>query len=319
METYREILSKLNNNRVYLVNNLDVENGLIDFLIQKKILTNNMAESLLSMPTRSQKISELLSILPRRGSDTLPFFKEALLTSHQVHIHNVLFPKDIIKTESNVFASLSKTIEKLDNAVENHTRHGDIYLTTTATYNERAPVSKIGGGVLPYLFAHKAIGYSKATIVNMEGCCTPEDFDKFLNLYDSEIDEVKKIIKNLKHGGLHFNIEIRNDKMKKMFQKRNIKMELDRLDIILDSIDIDKISPDILTFYACQIHLICFGKYWFVIRKSQETRPNCYLLYQGRIDSPIVRFKDVSHVQEAIYLDETPKEITKHLSVEIPW
>lgn len=320
MESYREITSKLNNNRVYLINNLDIENGLIDSLIQKRTLTNCMVESIMSKPTRTRKIGELLNILSRRGPETLPSLKEALKKSHQICVHNVLFPEDIVDNESIVFFKLSEAIDNLDNAVENYKRHGEIYLTTTATYNEQSPVSKIGLGMIPYLFAHRAVGYPKSIIVNMEGCCDPDKFDKLLNVYDSEIEEIRRIIENLKDGGLHFNIEIKNEKLKKLFEKRNIKLESDRLNIVFDMIDTDRISRDVLTFYACQIHLMCFGKYSFVIRKSRDTRPNCYLLFQAKLDSPVIKLDDREYIREAISLNEIPKQITfSNVAVDTPW
>ena len=80
--------------RVDLVNNIDYDN-LKDYLIQYKILPTSTLENIDSIPSRRQKIREMLDCLPRRDDHEFPKFLISLHRSNQSHIATKLYEKTI--------------------------------------------------------------------------------------------------------------------------------------------------------------------------------------------------------------------------------
>ena len=85
------------NNRVYLVENLVVNDLFLDYLIMKKIILTDHSERILAGVTSSDKVSEFLRTITRRGPDAWRLFMEALLVSgqHSIAIH---LDKDLFRT-----------------------------------------------------------------------------------------------------------------------------------------------------------------------------------------------------------------------------
>ena len=72
-------------NQTHFLSNIVLDTPLLRYLIQERILTDDMEEYITSWSASNEKIAALLTILLRCGSRALPKFREALISTGQPH------------------------------------------------------------------------------------------------------------------------------------------------------------------------------------------------------------------------------------------
>lgn len=101
---------KLNKNRVYLTKKLEVNEELLSHFIQKKILTDSSAETILSKPTTMSQASEFIKMVSKRGDRCLPVLMNALAETGQDEVGE-LIDKDAYAQYSNASETVSVSPE----------------------------------------------------------------------------------------------------------------------------------------------------------------------------------------------------------------
>ena len=78
---------KLRKNHVFMLDNVDLCDRLLGWLMRERVLTHTMVEELqCGTTTRTSQISQLLRLLPRRGPKAFRVFVEGLVITEQWHV-----------------------------------------------------------------------------------------------------------------------------------------------------------------------------------------------------------------------------------------
>lgn len=320
-------VDKLRTSRVMLITNLDVV-SILPYLIQHNIFTQTMDEVISSKVTRQSKVSEFLSILQRRGPNAKRVFLDALRLTNQSFIAD-----ELEGTENSsaiisppIFTELARSLIYLKPGEQVSDRHGTVLLTSTQTFTNKSPVSKLGERELPFLFAVKAFGYSHDTVLGWPLAPSKNDFERSLEIYEKEIADVKHIVRSLDFGGIHLIVKPRDERLLKLllgYSQRCTPFSISPdglIHVIVPTLSLRMMSPIEVDLLCCLIHLMCFSDHKFIIRKSCPPKPNCYLLFRsaGMSKSVVIAVDDIKVIEEAIGLDESVYTPTVE-SAACPW
>lgn len=320
----------------YLLANLQPD-SIVSYLNERKILPTVVVEKLAAAGS-GRALSECLLLCVLACIDThprvQPAFWQALDATNQGNISKLLRkltgnipnlhiqigdnnvmtignkPKFKSLTREPVFKSLINSVRALKPASTLTERHGIVYLTSTVTSTDSPPVSNLGAREIPYLIAALGCGYSHATVLSWKDAPSKAEFNRSYAIYQSEVSEAIELIKLLGDGGgIHLSVDITDARLEflRKITRSYLKLSLDRqLSLIIDRVAVDSISLQDQRLIGCLIHLMCFGNYSFIIRRSFAPKPNCYLLFRAiKLNPVVVAASDASIVAEAIRMDES--------------
>lgn len=83
---------KIRNNMVLLTGRLKIYGQMLNYLYEKRILSQQMVEEIESKKTNTEKNRHLLQLIPRRGEDALPRLIECLIKSGQKDLAYIIDP-----------------------------------------------------------------------------------------------------------------------------------------------------------------------------------------------------------------------------------
>jgi hypothetical protein len=356
MTSYKDIFLR---NITYFKDHINSIEYIVDCLVKNKEMTNRMATTILEERVSKQKdilyehISKRISSTSLRTKDV---FCKALNDTKQYDLLQKLFPDYVLLKEqieqkpeekskqknvfnqNNVFDSIQKAFDELTPAIRLVERHGYKPMVTTSTFRGPTPKSNISTDELPYLFGVKIGNYSLDEAKSMEGC--PEDIHERYEVYNSEIDGVIDFIKAVENCGLDFVIWLTPDILHPVihhYQKATISYRQSNCLVIFETfvrvrlmnVRVNSLTNIEMLKTACMLHLVCFSpQYGFLIRKSADDVPNCYLM---NMYATLCLVDDLSVVSshheklivfEGICLEETVLKIPsikEQVTVPIPW
>jgi len=331
--------------RLLLIRTLDIE-AIIPYLMENRILTNEMVEEIRSYNTTQRKTGAFLDTMSRRIwlKNGVPvvrnLFIEALYSTGQSGIGDVLsdklgIPRKITSVTQSavatprepIFGSLSAAINRMKPFENKNDRHGTILLTSTSTFVDKPPISKLGEREIPFMFATKAFGYTIDNVLMWPNAPSKAEFVKSYDVYQQEVSEILDIIKTLEHGGLHVRILINDSRLLRLLRsciRANNYFTVnpdDTVHVINNNINTSILSQVDTNLMACLIHLICFFDHNFIMRKSDPPKPNCYLLFKVKNwlqRSCVIMQPDHRFIDDAVNLDESVLVPTV-IAAACPW
>lgn len=332
--------NSLISNRVFLVQNLDIEK-LIPFMKQSRVLSTCATEEIRAKTTTVGKNGKFLDILAMRGPDAEKHFIDALRATNQGFIADKLYgittpSVDVVELPIshdeplNGFADLISDVENLHANSTFSERHGETFITSTKTYSGKPPQSELSVGELPCLFAYKS-GMYPIDAVKQWYSGSKREFDRSLEIYNREIDNVKHMLRLT--NGFHFAISLTESSvpifniiadLRRKFSVGNnfTHIQNTTLHVWWVTFDENTVTPVAFNITACIVHMLCYGMVSsFIIRKSEPNRPTCFLLFNAKeivdMTSILTFAHDKNIIKEAVKLDESVQNYT--CVIPRPW
>ncbi|KAK0174087.1 hypothetical protein PV328_007201 [Microctonus aethiopoides] len=175
--SHREILNRLRDN---IIEDLNVHNGIITFLLNKQILNDSDVDKINVETTNPNKAATLLDILPNRGPRAFEYFQESLKLQYP-------WLKD------SIIAELDQSNEKnITNEMEHQVTKSQGSFTSILTVPRQEKTEQLKSALTRlapegYVILHGMKGFGKSWLVtNVE-----KDKNFVKNIFDGEVYRLK--------------------------------------------------------------------------------------------------------------------------------
>lgn len=312
LEVFRNRLIK---NCVALNNEMTCTEMIIDHLVANREMNTWAKESIMVEPNKYRKNDMILCYLRKRPQTVIRVFLDALCATGQQHLADLIDPPREGEPKRAapvklVFNNLKTAVSGLKPAERQSERSALLYLTSTTLYSDPSPVSSLGVREIPFLFAVKSGFYGVDVVLGWKEAPTKADFERAMNIYNAELSEIEAILNSLENGGFELILTPRDDRLYRFVMALNkpyLTPFNGSLRLCVTCFQRKQLSPADFSIMCAAFHLMCFGTYSMVIRKTITPKPNSYLLYNAYclLDSQVIMPRDIQWVRTAVDTDES--------------
>ena len=293
----KELIRK---NLVILVNTTTNIQGVCTYLRSVGEMTACTEEDCMSKPTSSGKNSYFYSIITKRSPDAFKHLLDALDSTGNVHVANVLRVEQKVEEQpktTGMFGDLIDAVGSLRPVeVKSERSNMPVYKVSVNLYTNAQPRSAVGLNDLPYVMALMQ-GITKESVQSWKNCPSCLALDFAFEVYKKEIESAKSFLECLDNCSI--------DISSNQYPTTALNVLRTNPSVLLYNYVSKSFGESEKNLLAIKIHLCTYNSMSMAIRKICAPKPSAYLLFNANERSPAVLSRDKDIVSSFLAEDET--------------